>query len=182
MKQRLFMTKNILFLVFVTAPNTLSPYDIDGMDNMARAAAVRSGKAISREFRGWYALKSASPEVVFGLEASIVFLKTVLAEQGPFDGIFGFSQGGLMAAVMCALLEHRYIGLGDDCMHPPLRFAVISSGYKLKDSRWDYVYKRPICTPSLHTYGVLDCMIGISRSMELRDNFVQPVDHCFVGA
>ncbi|KAJ2895279.1 hypothetical protein IWW38_002353, partial [Coemansia aciculifera] len=72
--------------VFVTAPNILSPYDIDGMDNMARAAAEKSGKTISRELRGWYALKSASPEVVFGLDDSIVFLKTVLADQGPFDG------------------------------------------------------------------------------------------------
>ncbi|KAJ2694637.1 hypothetical protein H4218_005526 [Coemansia sp. IMI 209128] len=152
------------------------------MDNMARAAAAKSGKTISREFKGWYALKSASPEVVFGLEESIVFLKTVLAEQGPFDGIFGFSQGGLMAAVMCSLLEHRYVGLGDDCMHPPLRFAILASGYKLKDSRWTYVYKRPICTPSLHIYGVLDCVVGISRSMELRDSFVQPSDHCYVGA
>ncbi|KAJ2615723.1 hypothetical protein GGF44_005937, partial [Coemansia sp. RSA 1694] len=76
---------------------------------------------------------------------------------------------------------HRYIGLGEDCMHPPLKFGIISSGYRLKDSNWDYVYKRPICTPSLHTYGVLDSMIGISRSMELRDDFVQPADHCFVG-
>ncbi|KAJ2488152.1 hypothetical protein EV174_000117 [Coemansia sp. RSA 2320] len=161
--------------VFVTAPNTLSPYDIDGVDNMTRAAAAKAGETTPRELRGWFALKSTSPEAVHGLEDSIAFLESVLTKQGPFDG-------GLMAALMTTLLEHRHIGLSSDCMHPPFKFAVVSSGYMLKDNAWAHVYQKPISTPSLHMYGVLDSMIGISRSMELQSVFILPSEYCYVGA
>ncbi|KAI8319076.1 hypothetical protein GQ54DRAFT_299621 [Martensiomyces pterosporus] len=168
-------------LVFATAPNTLRPYDLSGMDNLARIAAARAGSTISRIPKGWYIRKSADPEIVDGLDNSIAYLEAVLEEQGPFDGVLGFSQGGLMAAVMCSLLEHRYEGLSKKCTHPPFKFAIVSSGYKLKDKRWAHLYSKPIHTPSLHMYGVLDSMIRISSSMALQEGFVQPASYSFVG-
>ncbi|KAJ2637270.1 hypothetical protein GGF40_002480 [Coemansia sp. RSA 1286] len=166
--------------VFLTAPNTARPYDIDGMDSMARITAIRSGKAVARDMRCWYQLKSAEPEIVSGLERSFGLLNKVLAEQGPFDGVFGFSQGGLMAALLSSLLEHRSPVLGSS--HPALKFAIISSGYKLQDANWIHLYEKPISTPSLHIFGVLDGMITLNRSMELRDCFVLPEEMCVVGA
>ncbi|KAJ2816059.1 hypothetical protein IWW50_006629, partial [Coemansia erecta] len=71
--------------VFVDAPNVLHPFDVNGVDNMSRAAAARSGASLNRTIKGWYWLKSAEPEEVCGLETSIAFLESVLDEQGPFD-------------------------------------------------------------------------------------------------
>ncbi|KAJ2545794.1 hypothetical protein IWW35_005240 [Coemansia sp. RSA 1878] len=160
---------DIAEFVFVDAPNEMQPYDTSGVDNMARAAAVKSGETLNRVIRGWYGLKSAEPERVCGLETSIAYLTTVLNEQGPFDGIFGFSQGkcGLMAGVMCALLENRYEALGKKCAHPPFAFAIIASGYMLSDSKWKHLYERPLSTPSLHMYGILDSYIHVSKSIDL---------------
>ncbi|KAJ2779667.1 Ovarian cancer-associated protein 2 [Coemansia javaensis] len=175
--------------LFVDAPNTLRPYDIDGVDNMARAADARAGRTLGRTLRGWYWPRSLEPESVCGLEASIAHLESVLAQQGPFDGVFGFSQGnwiiigGLMAGVLCALLEHRrdLLGNSSSCTHPALRFAVICSGYRLRDAAWAHLYAAPIRTPSLHVYGVLDSMIHVSRSIDHQAAFVQPAALSFLG-
>ncbi|KAJ2158221.1 hypothetical protein GGF46_003933 [Coemansia sp. RSA 552] len=166
-------------MVFVDAPNILCPYDTDGPDNMARMEAV--GKTLGRTLRGWYWLKSADPEVVCGLDTSIDMLQSVLDNQGPFDGVLGFSQGALMAAVLCSLLETRDEKMSSDWTHPPFKFAVLASGYKLQDPKWTPLYARGIETPSLHIYGVLDPMIRVSRSAELRDVFVQPQEFGFLG-
>ncbi|KAI9505435.1 hypothetical protein GGI25_005259 [Coemansia spiralis] len=181
LKHHMAALQNKVDFVFETAPNILHPYDIDGMDNVTRAEATRTGKTLGKTFRGWYFLKSADPEIIDGLENSIEHLVAVLEEQGPFDGMLGFSQGGLMTAIMCSLLEHRYKQLGDQCTHAPFKFAIISSGYKLKDTRWQYLYEKPISTPSLHIYGVLDSMIHVSKSIELKHTFAHATEYCFVG-
>ncbi|KAJ2764129.1 Ovarian cancer-associated protein 2 [Coemansia nantahalensis] len=185
--------KDTADFVFVDAPNTLRPYDVDGMDNVARAADARAGRSLGRTLRGWYWPRSLDPEDVCGLEASIAHLESVLEQQGPFDGVFGFSQGkypppavcptrrGLMAAVLCARLERQQQTPGGRATHPPFRFAVIASGYKLKDAKWAHVYETPIGTQSLHLYGVLDSMIHISQSMELQGAFARPVGLSFLG-
>ncbi|KAJ1933601.1 hypothetical protein FBU59_005976, partial [Linderina macrospora] len=142
--------------VFATAPNILRPFDYSGMDSLAQQSLIQSGNTISRVRRGWYTQLSATPEIVQGLENSIAYLQGMLEELGPFDGIFGFSQGALMAAVMCSLIENNvYTG------HPPFKFGVFASGYKLNDEKWSWVYDKPLKTPSLHVYGVVDSMIHI---------------------
>ncbi|KAJ2555796.1 hypothetical protein EV175_002188 [Coemansia sp. RSA 1933] len=150
------------------------------MDNMARAEAEKAGKTLGRVFKGWYYLKSVDPEVTVGVDTSIAYLDGVLEKQGPFDGILGFSQGGLIAAVMCSVLEHRQSS--DSIGHPPFRFAIICSGYMLKDAEWQHLYEKPLSTPSLHLYGVLDPMIRFSRSMKLQRVFVNPKSTCSDGA
>ncbi|KAJ2399970.1 hypothetical protein GGI23_002329 [Coemansia sp. RSA 2559] len=147
---------------------------------MARAEAKKAGRTLGRTFKGWYYLKSMDPEVTVGVDTSIEYLDGVLDKQGPFDGILGFSQGGLMAAVMCSVLEHRQSAGSNG--HPPFRFAIICSGYMLQDSEWQHLYERPLSTPSLHLYGVLDPMIRLSRSMALQQAFVNPEAFCFDGA
>ncbi|KAJ2398194.1 hypothetical protein GGI23_003285 [Coemansia sp. RSA 2559] len=136
---------------------------------MARAEAKKAGRTLGRTFKGWYYLKSMDPEVTVGVDTSIEYLDGVLDKQG-----------GLMAAVMCSVLEHRQSAGSNG--HPPFRFAVICSGYMLQDSEWQHLYERPLSTPSLHLYGVLDPMIRLSRSMALQQAFVNPEAFCSDGA
>lgn len=48
-----------------------------------------------------------------GYEKSISFLAEVATRRGPFDGIFGFSQGGSLAGTLCAS-KHSNDAFGDD--------------------------------------------------------------------
>ncbi|KAJ2525091.1 Family of serine hydrolases 3 [Coemansia sp. RSA 2049] len=161
------------------------------MDSMARAEAERNGKTLGRTYRGWYSLTNADPEITAGVDTSIEYLDKVMESQGPFDGILGFSQGGLMAVVMCAVLERRKAVANnaspdqpERSSHPLFRFAIICSGYKLQDAKWQDLYDatRPLATRSLHLYGVLDPMIRFSKSMELQKCFANPESLCFEGA
>ncbi len=50
---------------------------------------------------------------------TIAYIKQIVREQGPFDGLLGFSQGACLAGVLCALRD-------DDLS---FRFAIIASGF-----------------------------------------------------
>lgn len=40
---------------------------------------------------------------LFLVEESVDYIANIVKEQGPFDGVFGFSQGGMMAAMLLHL-------------------------------------------------------------------------------
>jgi hypothetical protein len=73
-----------------------------------------------------------------GWEESQRELEQVLTEQGPFDGVLGFSQGAAVAAVLAAqqwLQQRQKLRGGgaasrDDAGHSPPRFAIFCSGYR----------------------------------------------------
>lgn len=44
-----------------------------------------------------------------GMDESLAYLHKAMIEQGPFDGIMGFSQGACMAAVLAALVSPEII-------------------------------------------------------------------------
>ena len=51
------------------------------------------------KFHQWLSQKdreTESPDVVFGLEESVDYLIDIMRQQGPFDGVLCFSQGGIM--------------------------------------------------------------------------------------
>ncbi|KAK4852801.1 hypothetical protein QYF36_027168 [Acer negundo] len=74
---------------------------------------------------------------------SLSYLKTVFAQQRPFDGILGFSQGAAMAASICALRE-RPKGELD------IRFGILCCGYALPSTEFQ---PGSINCPSLHIFG-----------------------------
>ncbi|KAK0602618.1 hypothetical protein LWI29_035293 [Acer saccharum] len=78
-----------------------------------------------------------------GFDVSLSYLKTVFSQQGPFDGILGFSQGAAMAASICALRE-RLKGELD------FRFGILCSSYALPSTEFQ---PGSINCPSLHIFG-----------------------------
>ncbi|GAY63168.1 hypothetical protein CUMW_223460 [Citrus unshiu] len=78
-----------------------------------------------------------------GLDVSLAYLKTIFSQEGPFDGILGFSQGAAMAASVCAQWE-RLKGEID------FRFAILCSGFALHSAEFEH---RSINCPSLHIFG-----------------------------
>ncbi|KAJ9180353.1 hypothetical protein P3X46_008611 [Hevea brasiliensis] len=78
-----------------------------------------------------------------GFDVSIAYLSTVFSQEGPFDGILGFSQGAAMAASVCAL-EGRLKG------EINFRFAVLCSGFAIQHAE---IKRGSINCPSLHIFG-----------------------------
>jgi hypothetical protein len=91
---------------------------------------------------------------------SIEFIKEVFRTQGPFDGIIGFSQGGVLASILCGL---RNTDPSTDHNNPLIfNFAIIVSAFP--PSAADYLplfeeSKRHLLPPTLHIYGKGDTLV-----------------------
>lgn len=110
---------------------------------------------------------------VEGFEASLAFVEEEW-ERGDYDGVFGFSQGAMMAAMFCAHSWHSK----ENSKQP--RFAILCSGFMrpwplAASSWWPPRQRLPI--PSLHVIGDYDTVVAPCRSEELRDVFQDPVEH-----
>lgn len=110
---------------------------------------------------------------VEGFEASLAFLET-LWESSHFDGVLGFSQGAMMAAMLCGHLRHRRPELAQP------KFAVLCCGFSrpwpaAAQSWWPP--RRPLATPSLHVIGTQDTIVANCRSEELLTSFEAPEVH-----
>jgi hypothetical protein len=97
-----------------------------------------------------------------------------LEQDGPFDGVIGFSQGAAAAAMTASLLEpgrreafaDREKNAGGMAFpsafarlsHPPLRFMVSYSGFASTFLGYAAFYKPLIATPSLHFLGTLSTL------------------------
>ncbi|EGC34127.1 hypothetical protein DICPUDRAFT_98320 [Dictyostelium purpureum] len=73
--------KDIAELVYVDAPHIVD--ETKGSASWWRAS--KDGK----EYRGW--------------EQTLEYLRSVFEKQGPFDGVLGFSQGAVLASLLCSL-------------------------------------------------------------------------------
>lgn len=111
-----------------------------------------------------------------GLEAALSYLKVILEEEGPFDGIVGFSQGAAYGIALASLLENP--ALAAECglpliAHPAFKFAVLFSGCKVPTFRFAPLY-RNIDTPCLLVYCLGDKIIPNRWSMALASDLKRP--------
>ena len=107
-----------------------------------------------------------------GLDTSLEALAAQW-KTGEYDGILGFSQGAVMAAVLCAKL----------CSEPEAYrrpgCIVLISGFA-NPSPVDLSYyppKTPLAVRSLHIWGEADTHIPPAASAALAERFVDPVTH-----
>jgi hypothetical protein len=111
------------------------------------------------------------------LDQSVKFIGKILEEQvpppppgrngtddeGPFVGIIGFSQGAAVAALVAGMLEGgSRQTLFERIQHPPVKFLVSFSGFRMRFEKYDQFY--PVHTPSLHVIGTLVCIVGSIES------------------
>ncbi|PKY09430.1 hypothetical protein P168DRAFT_278912 [Aspergillus campestris IBT 28561] len=120
-----------------------------------------------------------------GLETGLETLASVLKDEGPFDGVIGFSQGAAIAAMVASLLEgnrkEAFSGLETDggiaypaafasLGHSSLKFVISISGYAAPCREYHAFYNPRIRTPSLHILGSLDTVVEEHASMKLVDS------------
>ncbi|KAE8339423.1 hypothetical protein BDV24DRAFT_135944 [Aspergillus arachidicola] len=177
---------------YPTGPLRLNPADIPGYE------PTQETPTEPLEAYGWFRRSNtASPPEYLGLEDGLAAVAKVMSEEGPFDGVIGFSQGAAMAAMVVSLLEPgrkeafaRFLdadvaseGKGEsdavvagvpfpksfeELSHPPFKFALCYSGFRSPGARYRGFYESPaLQTPILHVLGSLDAVVEESRSRAL---------------
>ncbi|CAO3684934.1 unnamed protein product [Rhizopus stolonifer] len=125
----------------------------------------------------WYTPKNKSFEdrYFIGYKESVAFIRQTLIEQGPFDGILGFSQGASFAAILTELLEKQSPEFRH---HDPLKFSILVSGFRpnLQEApSWLLMKKQGLKTPTLHCIGDSDTWVSPEKSFTLTQLFENPV-------
>ncbi|XP_028413443.1 esterase OVCA2-like [Dendronephthya gigantea] len=109
-----------------------------------------------------------------GYETTINFMQDVFQKQGPFDGIFSFSQGASLTSLLCAMNEEKGSIIN-------FKFAIMVAGFTSKSTQHDVFYENLIKCPTLHVYGETDQVIPKENSVKLVEYFDNPVTHCHPG-
>ena len=135
-----------------------------------RGAGVRPG---AKHYRGWPRTRDA--------------IISVFAQQGPFDGVFGFSQGAAVASLLVGLRSAD--GLAGDASGRPesgiLRpskslafdFAVMVGGFVVADADLARLYEERANydLPSAHIIGRADAVVPKEASLALASRFNNPL-------
>ncbi|CAG8292770.1 unnamed protein product [Penicillium olsonii] len=166
--------------IYPTGPMRLRPSEIPGHEPTGQ-----SDDEI--EAYGWWRRSNtANPPLYTGIEDGFAAVAQTLKAEGPFDGVIGFSQGAAMAAMLTALLEGRkesfehFAKITEDGatgmeipapfgepFHPPLKFAILYSGFRAPGARYKAFYEPAIATPALHVLGSLDAVVDETRGRAL---------------
>ncbi|KAJ6111927.1 Serine hydrolase FSH [Penicillium sp. IBT 18751x] len=169
--------------VYPTGPLRLKASDIPGYEPSDNAAEEET------EAYGWWRRSNtADPPLYQGMDDGLAAVAKVITEQGPFDGVIGFSQGATMAAMVTALLEpgrkeafehfEKDSSEGapgipwptafEQLQNSPLKFALLYSGFRAPGPRYRAFYEHPpIQTPALHILGTLDSVVDEAKSKAL---------------
>ncbi|KAH7883241.1 FSH1-domain-containing protein [Phlebopus sp. FC_14] len=159
---------NDVELVFVDGPIVLQPVDLDGFTSNDLGASEASLTASDPTLtpRAWW---KANPDrtVAYGLQDSLAMLRDIL-QRDRYNGVFGFSQGAAMAALLAALLEkpnsYDPFLIDGKPPHPPFEFCVAVSGFKVSDPLSDEIFGKQYETPTLHVIGKNDVIVVEERS------------------
>jgi dihydrofolate reductase len=173
--------------IYPTGPLRLKPSDIPGYEPSEGGGEPED----EIEAYGWFRRSNtATPPLYQGLEDGLAAVAKVLSEEGPFDGVIGFSQGAAMVGMVAGLLEtgrqEAFAKFEKDesegapgipfpasfaahgFQHPPFKFAIAYSGFRSPGARYRGFYESPpLQTPVLHVLGSLDAVVEESRSRAL---------------
>ncbi|DAZ99953.1 TPA: hypothetical protein N0F65_008760 [Lagenidium giganteum] len=164
--------KNSVEFVFVDGPIVV-PYEPTTEEHakiVNTSEQLDASEEESRQFSWWnYHIDDETGAHTYtNVHESIDYLVNVCREQGPFDGIFGFSQGGMMALALLQLQQTKPTEYPFD-----FKFGIfVAAGASLDP---EYVFSTDkIDMPSLHVIGKTDAVVAPARSEALVEFFVSP--------
>ena len=130
-----------------------------------------SGDASSRHAKGrsWYDFKSI-PGHYGGMEEAISCVGLAIGPNGA-DGVIGFSQGSIVAALWAARAAATPHTLPESMRG--LRFVVLASGALPSDQTYadEILAASPLLVPSIHSFGEGDAIVEPVRSQRLANLF-----------
>lgn len=135
-------------LYYPTANNKMSPADVpDG----ASDEVVASGVA---DVLTWIYSDAAKADYSI-LPSTMDYLRNYIIENGPFEGLIGFSQGAGVGGYLMTDFN-KLLNLTEE-QQPKFKFLIAISGFKFQPLKYQSQYAdHPISVPSLHVQGELD--------------------------
>ncbi|KAI5779062.1 serine hydrolase FSH [Geopyxis carbonaria] len=154
-------------LHFPTAPHKLLPSELPG----ASPGDGGDSDSDGGEFYGWWRRDDASGAYT-GLAETFSLISSLIASDGPFTGIIGFSQGAALAAMLAALLQPGGRDYNPEGWTVPrgsseLKFAACYSGFAAPRELYQGFYEPKIAVPVLHVLGSVDTVVSEERSREV---------------
>uniref|UniRef100_A0A915BC66 Serine hydrolase FSH domain-containing protein n=1 Tax=Parascaris univalens TaxID=6257 RepID=A0A915BC66_PARUN len=157
--------------VFMNAPHVPVIPDrpcSDGGGEVRKAGEERTDP------RGWWFSKPehhfSSHDITdldIGFEDSVKAVTNFAAKEGPFDGIFAFSQGAALAFLLAALRQRNKIAI-------EFKFLILVAAFPSLSSKHAELIRTHITgVPCLHIYGKGDKLVGWENSAKLTDFFDQ---------
>ena len=139
-----------------------APHVIPEPQNLSRPEAEQErGWWFSKPDRSYYALEKTG--CCLGFEASVETVRKAFEDDGPFDGVLGFSQGAAFVPILGVMRQKEPDG--------PIqfRFAILVAAFKsLVSPHSDYYStSSPLDVPSFHVIGATDAVIPAQVSEEL---------------
>jgi acetyl esterase/lipase len=143
---------------------------VDGTESFAEYIVV-DAPSLARGDYGWWHAVEGSPTSYEGWSRTREWLVSLFEDQGPFDGVFGFSQGAALAGLLVGLRSPS----GTTTPEHPLQFdfAVVVSGFRSTDPTHAAIYasREEYALPSLHLIGRSDVVVPPNRSQDLAWEF-----------
>jgi predicted esterase len=159
---------------------------VSGSESLAEYVVIDAPSRASGDFGWWHAVEQSNsaergdPGVdgraayYKGWPRTREFLESVFAEQGPFDGVFGFSQGAALTGLLVGLRAPD----GRVTKDKPLAFdfAVLVGGFVSNDPSHAelYSFAPSFALPSLHVIGRSDFVVPSRVSRRLAAKFHEP--------
>ena len=134
--------------------------------------------ANSEDLYGWWLRKSSGPSGLMDYEiqqSTLKYLHDYIIENGPFDGIIGFSQGAGLGGYLSQDIR-GILNLTEE-QQPDLKFFISFSGFKLVPEQYAAVYSRNTAPPSLHVLGEMDAVVSEDRTMALFNAWAENKRH-----
>lgn len=130
-------------------------------------------------------------KTISDLDDALDSIAEIIRQDGPFDGVIGFSSGACIAVLVASLLEEGRKQAFEkwetkngmpypnsflqeeksdgkhNVLQPPLKFAVCYSGFSLEHPKYSAFYQPQIQTPILHVLGKWDTVVEEQQSLSL---------------
>lgn len=161
-------------LYYPTAPLVVTKEELIAIHNINKDSDKQSDVASefnttndsADEYTGWWKRKSQDKKD-FDIEQHVFsYLHDYVTENGPFEGIIGFSQGAAFAGYLLTNFN-KLLSLTEE-NQPPFKFFVAFSGFRLEALHLQELYEEyPITVPSLHVLGEQDTVVTESRVLSL---------------
>lgn len=153
------------------ADNTESKEKIDKEDVAKRFNTNMDDD--TSELYGWWVRRGSSEKAILEYDipqTTFDYLHDYIIENGPFDGIIGFSQGAGLGGYIT--MDINNILNLDSKQQPPLKFFISFSGFRLEPPKYQAYYEKinnkdNHVPASLHIQGELDAVVSEARVMRL---------------
>lgn len=153
---------------------------VEGLDPLTDFVCIDAPSLAKGDFGWWHAKNSTSADEsgiarYEGWARTFDGIVSVFRNEGPFDGIFGFSQGAALAGLLVGLRAPG--GLTTERQPLAFDFAVMVGGFLARDPALTRLYEAApsYALPSIHITGRSDAIVPKHQSLMVSAKFKNPL-------